>query len=318
MANQTYRVLELIRRFNNNEKVCIERLQDEVMWEGKNEKTIRRDLNIIKATFPETFHLIRGEQGCYKAVTSELFSNITSGDNMSLLIQTFNIAQRSNLFESLDINKSDKSIIERKIKESKNTYMFKTKPFENKSCDFELFKKLEQSIYHRKMIIIEYKRQDTIKEIEVKPYKIIFMRENFYLASEVKHVDYSFSLFRISKIQNVSTTKKIFHQNKDIVDFIKAIQTPFSKYTPNFKEHLIEVIVEVNSAKIEYFKDKKFLQSQTFLEEKENGNYIYSFTVTQELEVEELVKQWLPYMKIISPLSLKNKITQDITNYLKM
>ncbi len=37
MSNQTYRVLELIRRFNNNEKVCIERLKDESMWEGKNE-----------------------------------------------------------------------------------------------------------------------------------------------------------------------------------------------------------------------------------------------------------------------------------------
>ena len=128
MANQTYRVLELIRRFNNNEKVCIDRLQQETMWLNKTEKTIRRDLDIIKATFPDTFHLIKGEQGCYKAITNELFSNITSTENMSLLVQTFNIAQRSNLFESLEINKSDKDIIERKIKESKNTYLFKTKP----------------------------------------------------------------------------------------------------------------------------------------------------------------------------------------------
>ena len=113
MANQTYRVLELIKRFNNNEQVCISDLQYEDLWEGKSEKTIRRDLDIIKKVFPDTFHLIKGEQGCYKAVTNELFSNITSAENMSLLVQTFNIADRSNLFSDLNIDTADKSILEK-------------------------------------------------------------------------------------------------------------------------------------------------------------------------------------------------------------
>jgi len=316
MANQTYRVLELIKRFNNNEKVCISQLQNESMWYGKSDKTIRRDLDIIKAVFPDTYHLIRGEQGCYKAITAELFSNITSADNMSLLVQTFNIAQRSNLFESLEINSSDKSIIERKIKESKNTYLFKTKPFENKSGDFELFKKLENAIYHRKQIIIDYKAKDTVEQIEAKPYKIIFMNENFYLACEVNHPDYQFSLFRISKILNAGFTKKTFHQNREITDFIKKMQTPFSRYTPDFKHHLIEVIVEVNSKKAGHFKAKKHLPSQKIMEEKENGNLVLAFTVTQEREVEELVKRWLPHMKVISPLSLAENINRDLAKYL--
>jgi predicted DNA-binding transcriptional regulator YafY len=71
MANQTYRVLELIRRFNNNEKVCIAQLKNETMWEGKSDKTVPRDLDIIKAVFPETLHLIKGEQGCYKAALEQ-------------------------------------------------------------------------------------------------------------------------------------------------------------------------------------------------------------------------------------------------------
>ena len=108
MANQTYRVLELIRRFNNNEKVCISQLKHETMWEDKDgkpksDKTIRRDLDIIKEMFPDTFHLIRGEIGCYKAITNGLFNNITSVENMSLLVQTFNIVDRSNLFSDLNI-----------------------------------------------------------------------------------------------------------------------------------------------------------------------------------------------------------------------
>jgi len=32
-----------------------------------------------------------------------------------------------------------------------------------------------------------------------------------------------------------------------------------------------------------------------------------NFTVTQEREVEELVKRWMPYMRVISPNTLKRK-----------
>lgn len=316
MANQTYRVLELIKRFNNNEKVCISQLQNESMWYGKTEKTIRRDLDIIKKIFPETFHLVRGEQGCYKAITNELFNNITSAENMSLLVQTFNIADRSNLFSDLNIETADKSILEKKIKESKNTYLFKSKPFENSSGDVILFKKLEQAIYHRKEIVIDYKALSMVEQRKVKPYKIVFMNENFYLACEVEHPKYQFSLFRISKIESLGLTGKSFHQNREIASFIKDMQTPMAKYTPNYKEHLVEVLVEVCVAKAHHFKAKKYLPSQKTVEEKEDGTLVLSFTVTQELEMMDIIKRWIPHMDVISPQSLKEKINKDLIEYL--
>lgn len=70
-SNQTERVLELIKRFNNGQIVCTEQLQTEYMWEGKSERTIGRDLKVIKEYFPESFELIRGARGeksCYKAM----------------------------------------------------------------------------------------------------------------------------------------------------------------------------------------------------------------------------------------------------------
>ncbi len=120
MTNQTARVLELLKRFNDGKKVCIEHLQNEMLWEGKSEKTIRRDLDVIKLVFPESFELIRGEKGCYKAITHQAFKNFMNERNISLFVQTFNIAQRSNLFDSLDIDASDKAILEAKSKEYKN------------------------------------------------------------------------------------------------------------------------------------------------------------------------------------------------------
>jgi predicted DNA-binding transcriptional regulator YafY len=51
-------------------------------------------------------------------------------------------------------------------------------------------------------------------------------------------------------------------------------------------------------------------------ETKEGGNLIISYQVTQEIEVEELIKRWLPYVKVIEPLSLKKKIEGELREYL--
>jgi len=318
MTNQTTRVLDLLKRFNQNKKVSINELKNDYLWDGKSEKTIRRDLDVIKEMFPESFELIRGgESGCYKAITKEAFDNFMKPSTLSLMVQTFSIAQHSDLFNNLDMDGDDKRIIESKIKDLKKVYEFKSKPFENKSSDAKIFKKLENAINYKKEILIDYEVPNTIIQINVKPYKIVFMNENFYLACEVINENYSFSVYRISKIQDVSNANRTFHHNPDIVSFIKAMQTPLATYRPNFKEHLVEVIVEVDSKKAVHFKAKKYLTSQTILEEKENGNLLVKFTVTQDIELKDLVKRWLPYVKIISPLSLKEKIAQDIAHYLE-
>jgi predicted DNA-binding transcriptional regulator YafY len=316
LTNQTHRVLELLKRFNNNEKVCIAQLTNEFLWEEKSEKTIRRDLDAIKSIFPESFELIRGEKGCYKAITRQAFENFMKPNTLSLMVQTFSIAQQSNLFNNLDIDDIDRRIIESKIKDLKKVYEFKNKPLENKASDIKIFKKLESSIYHKKEIIIDYEVNGELEQFEIKPYKILFMSENFYLASEVMNQNFVFSVFRISKIKDVAYANKTFHHNLDIISFIQSMQTPLAKYTPNFRDNLMEVIIEVDSSKAEHFKAKKYMHSQTLVEEKDNGNIILKFTVTREVEMKDIVKRWLPYVHVISPKSLRDEIADDINQYL--
>ncbi len=178
-----------------------------------------------------------------------------------------------------------------------------------------LFKKLEQAIYHRKEIVIDYKAISKVEQRKVKPYKIVFMNENFYLACEVEHPNYQFSLFRISKIKSAEFTGKNFHQNREIASFIKDMQTPMAKYTPNYREHLIEILVEVDVSRARHFKAKKYLPSQKIVEEGEDGTLVLSFTVTQELEMADIVKRWIPHMRVITPVSLKDKIDKDLLEY---
>lgn len=332
-ANQTTRVLDLLKRFNDNETVCIDTIIAEAqadaddyipnIWlNSKNEpvsdKTIRRVLDVLKPYF--NFELIRGgkgEKGHYKAVTKQVFENFMTPETLSLMALTFSMASKSDLFENFNLNEDDKKLISKELKNVNKVYEFKNKPFETTEADKNILRSLEHSIKFGKCVIIEYPDQGQMKKTEVKPYKILFMNENFYLACEVEHEDYMFSMYRISKIKTVEQTSKTFRTHPDIADFIKDIQTPFAIYVPDYKRFAKEVILEVDRSKAYFFKAKKHLKSQEVLETKENGNILVKYKVTQTLEAEALIKAWLPHVRVVKPLSLKQKIEDELREYLK-
>lgn len=315
-TNQTARVLELLKRFNDGQNVYIEALQNDPLWHDKSEKTIRRDLDVIKEYFP--FELVPGQKGCYKAVTKSTFENFVNKDTKTLLVQTFNIAQRNNLLKSLDINESDKRILESEIKKSKDCYEFISKPFESKKGDEKLLKDLESSIHFKRYINVVYKFINGEVTYKLKPYKIVFLNENFYLACENPDERYKFTILRLVQIKSIELLKEQFHQNPEISDFIKSIQTPFPYYQTEFRKHLKNIVIKVDKEKVKYFKLKKYLSSQVIEEELDDGSILVSYKVTQEREVEEIVKKWIPYVKVVEPLSLKNKIEKELKQYLNL
>jgi len=316
-TNPQARVLELLKRFNNGELVCIDKLQNDTHWIGKSEKTIRRDLDAIRAYFPDSFEVVRGNNGCYRAITEDIFKNFIDKETLSLMVQTFNIAQEKGMLESLNIEDDYKKILSKKIKESKECYHFITKPYETKKGDTALLEVIEKAIYRKNYMSITYKKEEEEeKEYQIKPYKIVLLNENFYLASENIDKKYLFSLFRVIYILKIEVQNKTFRRNLDIEDFILSIQTSFSNYTPQFKNHLITVKIEVSPFKAKFFKLKKSLPSQKIEQENSDGSLVLSFLVTQERELEELVKKWIPHLKVISPLSLKERIDRDLRGYL--
>jgi predicted DNA-binding transcriptional regulator YafY len=320
-TNQTSRVLELLKRFNNGQKINIDLLAQEDLWYGKSEKTIRRDLDVIKEYFPESFELIRGgknEKGFYKAITKDTMNNFINKDTKALLVQTFNIAQRNNLLTSLDINESDKRILENEIKKSKDCYEFISKPFESKKGNETLLRDLENAIHHKRYIKVIYNTPYGTQEFNLKPYKIVFINENFYLASENTDERFKFTMLRLSQIGSIELLREQFHHNPDIKDFIKQLQTPFPLYKSNFREHLIKVSIHVDKDKAKFFKLKKYLPSQNIEKENDDTSLLVSFQVSQEREMEELIKKWIPYVKVIEPNSLKDKIESELKQYLNL
>ncbi len=324
-TSQTKRVLELLKRFNDGQTVCIEALQNDMDWwndtrqEPMSEKSIRRDIDVIREYFPDSFELIRGgkgEKGCYKAITKGVFESLLNKETMALIVQTVNIAQQNNMMERLNIDETDKRILQKQIDKSKECYEFISKPYESQKGDTQLFKDLEKAIIHKHSITVGYKTDNGTITYELKPYKIVFINENFYLASENPDENYLFTMLRIAQIESVELKKETFYHDYDIKEFIKHIQTPFSRYTPQFKNHLIKVVLKVEKPKAKFFKLKKHLPSQKLIEEREDGSILISFEVTQELEVESLIKSWMPHIRVIEPQSLKEKLEAELRAYL--
>ena len=94
------------------------------------------------------------------------------------------------------------------------------------------------------------------------------MNENFYLACENTSEEFLFTIFRLSNIDKVNLHTKTFHINPDIESFIKQMQTPFAKYTPGFRQHQIDVVVEVAGLKAKFFKAKNFFHLKPQLNKK--------------------------------------------------
>jgi predicted DNA-binding transcriptional regulator YafY len=231
-----------------------------------------------------------------------------------MLKNILKLSDKSKLSLSKDVDENIKKAILKE--ESDSPYLFKQKPYEEIYENKEKFKFLEHAIKFRKEIKFRYTNLDKINYFTLKPYKIVFLSENFYLASEIelKRNGVNVTMSRIAMIDELSTTGNSFYHNPDIMNFIHYVQSPWGTYKSNFKEHLKEVVIEVPKEQAKYFKLKKFFPSQKILREDENGTIQISYTVTSENEVVGLIKQWIPYVKVISPQSLINlfeKVAKD-------
>lgn len=308
MTNQTARVLELLKRFNDGRVVTISELLTDPLWEGKSEKTVRRDLEVIKEYFPQSFECVRGIGGAYRAITQSAFNDFIDHKMLSLMVLAYNLAQNSSLFENFNIDNELSKTIKTKINNANACYEFISKPFESGLGNSEILKSLEFAIKHKRKINLTYNGEKELRYNEIKPYKIVFMNENFYLICENDEI---VSKFRVIKIKSVDVLSNTFYINPSISAFIKNMQTPFAKYDKDIK--FVEIILQIDKSKAHFFKLKKFFRSQKIIEELENGDIKVWYKFTCIDEIISFVLSWLPNVKILEPLHLKEKI-KDIIN----
>ncbi|HHD78574.1 MAG TPA: WYL domain-containing transcriptional regulator [Epsilonproteobacteria bacterium] len=289
-----HRTIEMLKHLNEGKQLCVTRLAEEY---GVSDRTIRRDFELIRELFGD-FMSKEGE--CYRAYKKVLLDEVLHATDLMTLaniVNLFGVTQKQSLISDKTQALIDKSML---------VYDFKSRPFENMQ-NHEVIKKLEHAIKFNKEIQIRYKSERSVSHTNFKPYKILFLNENFYMVGE-NSSKHNFEFRRIAMIEEVSYKNRTFTAHKDITEFIKTIQTPWA----NFGQSNKVVQLRVNKKIRRFFIFKKYLPSQTVTKTYDNGDILVEYTVTNYHELEELIIKWLPNIEIVSPRNLKKMIKHTL------
>jgi len=286
---KTNHILNIIKKLLKGEKICIEEYSK--VYEI-HIRSVQRYMKDIVEVFGD--NLIKIDT-CYKL--------LKPSDVLDFSKKEVEILADLALIANLDI---DFSVLKKLQKKYSEIYTIKTNPFEILKVDF--FHSLKEVIKYRQYIDIEYFSDKKYFFEKVKPLKIVFAENNWYLAVlSDDEINNGFKLLRINFIQNINIYKDTFKRDIKVLNFIEKFNSVFQEY----KTQPFEVKIKVDK-KVERFFDKKHHNTQ---QNYKNGDLYLIFNITNKMEILPLVRKWIPHLKIVSPKWLKEEFENELRSY---
>lgn len=174
---------------------------------------------------------------------------------------------------------------------------------------FETIKQLEEAIGAQLEIGFEYQNVAGEKKnySHVQPLKIVTFEGFWYLLT--LH-DESYKKFYLKELLHVRLTDEQFSIKKNVTEAMEnAIGIWFEPANEPF-----EVILWADAKIVSYFERRPISKSQKLYRESDGSAEIV-LKVTHEEEVLPLLKYWLPYLRVLEPLSIKQKMMSLILEY---
>lgn len=307
-ASSMNRVSIIVSRLNEGKRLSTASLAVEF---ETSDRTIRRDIALIKEVFGD---FLINDNGTIYAIKRDILDDVLTPDELSLLKGALGLAERGGLSLTKKMEKKEREKLTGKISEYEKLYTFKTRPFEEFNSRPELFRELERTVKFHQEIRIDYLRDGEASVFVARPYSIVFLNENFYLASELFHEGVpSLLLSRVAMIQSIESTGELFRPDPLFMKFVENFQTSWARYFPKTDGTFDtrEVKLQISAEVARYFKLKKFLPSQKVLSNLDNGDIVVSFSVTSVWEMVPLCRQWLPHIEVHYPRSLREILLRE-------
>ncbi|HIP59085.1 MAG TPA: WYL domain-containing protein [Campylobacterales bacterium] len=193
-------------------------------------------------------------------------------------------------------------------------YQLHSSPFEEIK-DQKIWHTLKEAIRNKRYICIAYHESKLLSYSHVKPIKIVYAKNNWYLATIISEEDkhgYGFTFLRINHIIGVSMETQNFQEDISALKFLENFQTLFEEYRG--KSYTVNLLAKKEIAV--FFKQKKYLKSQSIVDTQEDGSLLLSFRIDNSLEIMPLIKQWLPHLIVVQPQTLKEEIDKILHQYL--
>ena len=330
MTNRQNKLFHLLRLMGYMLKGRELYAQDPVLTEelGVDERTLRRYLKELEEnygnliTYKKQNRIIEGRQvRVYRKVDMdkdladilEFYIN-NEAQGIGWLIQ---LIHKNDPAVLKGFDDDQKRALQRQAKKDRDIVLFRTNPLEN-LLDAETEKRLrdlKNAVKNHEYRTFEYTYNQHTETLEdLKCLKLIFMKNNWYLATENEEKEYR--MLRVAFIDKIGYSKKTSYQ-KSVLDryddFFATMQNPMSRpFVPKKT-----AILKAHGRIAIYFREsmKKFLESQTFIREEE-GAMVFSVEYTQPLEILPFIKEWLPDMEIVEPRELREMLVEELKSYI--
>ena len=292
--------LKILHKLNSNEQPTVKELAIEF---GKTDRSIQLYFKkLIDNGFPiykddktHRYHfsygfsldktILDGDEMMLLQLSLSQFSDVSDFDKLTDKI--FNKLSRANLF---------------------NPYYVKYDDIQDIDIDSPLIEELETAIknkYH-----IKTKCHNKPKTLE--PYRIVSYDGIWYLVAKDED-DQKIKTFMLSRIKEIDTIEDNYAVSHDrIKELIKNTHSAWFVDGDSF-----DIVIKVYPNIAHYFKAKNFLQSQVIEEELKDGSLIVSFEVSHYEDADNIIKSWLPDIEVLEPLEYREKIKQELQEYLK-
>ena len=296
----------LIEEFKKRDDKTLD-IYDNVLKERlvKSPKTIQRVIEEFMLKYNSVVEVKGRRRKTYKLATpmDVIVEGFEHFESIGWLFQMAHDADPKMFQELEEVTKKDKHI-----------YMFKNTPFEDLSSieSSQNFQQLKKNIEAREYTKIRFFYDDKDYD-NLKPIKLVFVDGNWYLAFVDCEEKLRFG--RINFIKKVEYGSKTQHFQlasiqKQLLFLEKDLQNSMTLYNAEKKTAVIKATPCISK----YFKKdmKKFLSTQKFIKENEDGSVIFSVDYTQTLEILPFVQKWLPDLVILEPFELKERFKEKL------
>jgi len=287
----------ILERLQNGETLSITELARE--W-NTTTKTVQRDFDKL---MQGNYGIVRAEDGKRFTLTKKLTTSKSAETAIKMLDSL-----------SSDIGgefytKAQSAL--HKLQQYIDSPFYTRIDVENISNKLDLVEDLECAIAKQKMIRFAYKRWYRPNEIksyeEVKPYKIIIFDGFWYLLTQYKD---HYIKFYLKEIRDLQILDKTFVHNSQLLGRMdKAINIWF-----NPKAEPFDVTLLLEASSIVYF-ERKPIKGQ-YLKKNHDGTAELTLSVTDKKEIFEILKKWLPQVKVIEPSEIQNEFEKMLKSYL--
>lgn len=293
-----YRLTSILTLLSNDDKPTMDELSSEF---NVSRRTIQRDVYERLSHFP--IELNSQKQLVFTKGFSLNRINL-SLEEVTTLTLSLNIIKDA----GSDFSQSTKQLFKKLLyKDFSIPYYIKPYEFESINLHSKILNDLENAITSQNEIKINLNETT----IYLHPVKVINIDGIWYLLAKNKDTD-KIHNYLISKLKSIEVLSSKFILDDYLSQLPNKVLSPFFD-----DEDYFDVVVEVDKSIAHYFKLKKQLSSQKIIKEKDDGNLVVSFKVTHEEDIDNIIKSWIPHIKIISPKYFNDKIKQELINYIQ-